>query len=264
MSNATSVKEVDGILRRQGTFTGHSPSNSDRVSAWRKLGGLHDRAFTEPEVVQGNWVITRSLCDRCLPSPMGGHARMSDRGWVCLKHKRWLGDHTQVDLKDFGEVVVAERHWRASLTQRGIVVDCPLVLLAEEAATVGISKTVLEQRADRCKDPSPALLVYPETVRLARLLSRPSFLDSMLGTEPAAWKRATVEREVSMVLPDALDAEAWRALARVWQFVLDLQDVVRDGHLLGTLPDDRWNVLRLWSGFPKFQSAGVPQVDQLM
>ena len=159
---------------------------------------------------------------------------------------------------------MAERHWRGTLTQRGIVVDSPLVLLAQECATVGISKVVLEERAERVRYPSPGLLVYPETVKIARLLARPSFLDAILSDAPARWKRAMVEREVRSILPDAEDAENWRALARVWDTVLALQDVVRDARWLGGVPEDRWNVLRYWSGFAQFQRIEVVQAHPLV
>ena len=139
--------------------------------------------------------------------------------------------------------------------------DSPLLLLAEECATVGISKAVLEERASRVGRPSPGLLVYPETVKIARLLSRPSYLDAVLGEAPARWKRAMVEREVRSILPDAADSENWRALARVWDFVLSLQDRVRDAQWLGQAPEDRWNVLR-YSRLA--QAQGIPRLDQVM
>ena len=261
MNNGTSVKDVDAILRRQGVVTSRSPRDPERAKAWRALGGLHPRAFTEPQVVAGNWVINRPLCDRCMPHLEDGTGRVWDRGWVCLKHKRWTQDDEQTDLANFGEALVAERHWRGRLTPRGVVVDSPLLLLAEECATVGISKAVLEERASRVGRPSPGLLVYPETVKIARLLSRPSYLDAVLGEAPARWKRAMVEREVRSILPDAADSENWRALARVWDFVLSLQDRVRDAQWLGQAPEDRWNVLR-YSRLA--QAQGIPRLDQVM
>lgn len=263
MNNGTSVKDIDAILRRQGAVASRSPRDPERAKAWRALGGLHERAFTEPQTVNGNWVIDRALCSRCLPH-LDGRGRVWDRGWVCLKHKRWTRDDEQTDLAGFGEALVAERHWRGILTQRGIVVDSPLVLLAQECATVGISKVVLEERAERVRYPSPGLLVYPETVKIARLLARPSFLDAILSDAPARWKRAMVEREVRSILPDAEDAENWRAVARIWDMVLALQDVVRDAQWLGTVPEDRWNVLRYWSGSAEFERVEVVQVHPLM
>lgn len=61
MNNGTSVKDIDAILRRQGVVTSRSPRDPERAKAWRALGGLHERAFTEPQVVAGNWVINRLL-----------------------------------------------------------------------------------------------------------------------------------------------------------------------------------------------------------
>ena len=70
-----------------------------------------------------------------------------------------------------------------------------------------------------------------------------------------------IEREVRSILPDAADSENWRALARVWDFVLSLQDRVRDAQWLGQAPEDRWNVLR-YSRLA--QAQGIPRLDQVM
>lgn len=253
MNNGTTVKDIDAILRRQSVVTSRSPRAPERAKAWRALGALHERAFTEPQVVNRHWVIDRALCERCMPAHEHGWGRLPWVGWVCLKHKRWIKGDQQVDLARFGEALVAGRHWRGTLAPRGVLVDSPLVRLAEEAATVGISKAVLDHRAERVSRPSPGLLVYPETVSLARLLARPSFLDAVLGDATGRWKRALVEREVKAILPDAPDAEAWRAVARVWDFALSLQDCVRDAQWLGVAPEDRWNVLRFGSGFAQVQ-----------
>ena len=263
MNNGTSVKDIDAILRRQRVVSSRSPRDPERAKAWRSLGGLHEGAFTEPQVVTGNWVLDRPICGRCMPHLEDGTGRMADRGWVSLKHKRWIRGDEQTDLARFGEALVAERHWRGTLAPRRVVVDSPLLLLAEESATVGISKAVMQERAERVKDPSPGLLVYPETVRLARLLSRRSFLDSVLSEAPSRWKRAMVEREVSAILPDSPDAESWRALARIWDMVLNLQDVLRDARWLGHEPSDRWNLLR-HSCLAQAEHLGVQRVDEVV
>lgn len=262
--NFSNVKDIERAVREQGYPLSNARSAPERLALWRQLGNLRERAFTEPQVVNGNWVIDRALCSRCMPHLEDGMGRLPWVGWVCLKHKRWIKGDVQVDVSRFGESLVAERHWRSTLTRRGVVVDSPLLLLAEECATVGISKAVLEERAERVACPSPGLLVYPETVRIARLLSRPSFLDAILSDAPSLWKRAMVEREVRSILPDAEDAENWRALARVWDFVHSLQDCVRDAHWRGHAPEDRCNVLRYWSGFAQFQRVEVVQAHPLV
>lgn len=254
-NNLTTAADVERYVEEQtGQRLSKSPRNPKVLQAWRELGALHERAFTEPQTVAGNWVIDRALCSRCMPYLEDGTGRLPWVGWVCLKHKRWIKRTEQTDLARFGEALVAERHWRGRLAPRGVVVDSPLVLLAEEAAIVGISKSVLEERAERVSHPSPGLLVYPETVKITRLLSRPSFLDAVLGEAPSPWKRALVEREVTAILPDAPDAENWRALARVWSLVGDLQDAARNAQWLGQEPNDRWNVLQYVSGFAQSHS----------
>lgn len=259
--NFSNFKDIERAARERGYPLSNARSAPGRLALWRRLGDLHERAFTEPQTVNGNWIIDRALCSRCMPHLEDGIGRLPWVGWVCLKHKRWMRGDQQVNLARFGEALVAERHWRGTLTPRGVVVDSPLLLLAEECATVGISKALLEEREERVRRSSPGLLVYPETVRIARLLSRPSFLDAVLSEATGRWKRAMVEREVKAILPDAEDAENWRALARVWDMVLSLQDCVRDARWLGQVPEDRWNVLR-YSRLA--QPQGVPSADQLV
>lgn len=249
VNNATTVKDIDRILRSQKVFTSRSPYDADRARAWRALGALHEEAFTEPEVVAGNWVVTRSLCSRCLPPHEEGKGRLPNQGWVCLKHKRWFGE-PQCELADFGKALVAERHWRRTLARRGVLVESPVARLAEEAATVGVAKSLRQERSERAPAHSPGLLVYPETVALVRVLTRRSFLDLACDPDaPGTVRRALVEREVHRILPDVEDAEAWRAVARVWTMVTDLSALIRDSRLVGMIPEDaKYNVLR-YSGW---------------
>ena len=244
--NGLRADQVEAALRDVRKFPqSKSKRHPDRIAAWRALGDLHERAFTEPEIVAGDWVVTRPLCSKCVPHPDQASGRLPWMGWVCLKHRRWMGD-PQVDLARFGEALVAERHWRHTLAPRDVVVASPVLRLAEEAALVGISKSATEERAERVSVPSPGVLVYPETVALARVLTRPSFLDLACDPDaPGAQRRALVEREVYRILPDVEDAEAWRAVARAWTMVTDLSDLIRDARLVGMAPDDgKYNVLR--------------------
>lgn len=250
------------MARRQGLLEGKARNSEARKAVWRALGDLNLRAFSQPQVVEGNWVVTRSLCLRCSKDDLAS-GMLPEVGLVCLKHRRWIEGPEQ-DLAVFREALAAERKYRTHLAPQGAVVESPVMLLAEESALVGISRATLVERQSRLERDHPAsLLVYPETVRLARLLTRTSFLDAVLGEAAPRWKRAMVEREVRAILPDAVDAENWRALARVWAMVLDLQDAVRDATWLGRTPEDRWNVLR-YSGLAQAQSVTSIGVDQVM
>lgn len=230
-------------MRAQGTLAGRGRRSESRRALWRALGDLHPRAFTEPQVVQGNWVVERALCTACAKDD-SVHGLLPRMGYICLKHRRWVDG--QIDVHGFREVLAAERHYRRVLVPRGVVVESPVLRLAEEAASVGLSKATREARAERVADHSPGLLAYPETVALARVLTRGSFLDVACDPDrPGTFRRALVEREVYRILPDVEDAEAWRAVARVWTMVTDLSDLIRDSRLVGMVPDDaRYNVLR--------------------
>lgn len=263
-NNLTTVQDVEQYVEEQmGERLSRSPRDPDVLQKWRELGALHLRSFTEPQTVAGNWVVDRELCERCCPHWETAHGRLPWIGWVCLRHKRWIGDDDQIDLTRYGEALVAERHWRGRLAPRGVMVECPAHLLALESATVGISEELLKERVKRIGSHSPVLLTYPETVRLTTLLTRDSFLNAVLGDITPKVKKTLVEREVTAILPPAEDAETWRAQTRVWDFVLDLQDYVESAQRIGRPPEDRWNVLQ-YSGFAQTQNAEDLRVDQVM
>lgn len=132
-ANCLTVFQVEHVLRPLGLLTSStSPRHPDRLQAWRELGGLHPTAFTAPVEVGRALVISRTLCLRCthgLPA-VGRHARA---GWVCLRHRRWLGAE-QHRLTDAPEVLRAERRFRRRLAPRGVLVDSLVMLLALKLA----------------------------------------------------------------------------------------------------------------------------------
>lgn len=97
-NNGLRADEIEQALRETDQFPrSKGKRHPERLAAWRALGGLHERAFTEPQAVHGNWVIERPLCSRCVPRPEEGTGRLPWVGWVCLKHKRWIkGDHRPI------------------------------------------------------------------------------------------------------------------------------------------------------------------------
>ncbi|GAA1785561.1 hypothetical protein GCM10009811_08370 [Nostocoides veronense] len=244
--NGAIVDDIETALREAGLLTrSKARSHPLRLQAWRELGALHESAFTAPEIVAGNWVIDRPACIQC-SAGVRSTGKRPDLGWVCVSHKRWL-DGKQVALQAFPEALAAERHLRRVLVPRGVVVESPVMRLAEECAIVGISRATFEERASRVTYPSPPLLIYPETVRMARLLTRRSFLDLVCDPGvPGRQRRFLVEGEVTRILPGERDTEAWRAVNRVWAMVTDLSDLIRDAALVDRLPEDaQYNVLRL-------------------
>lgn len=65
--NFSNVKDIERAVREQGYPLSNARSATERLALWRQLGKLRQRAFTEPQVVNGNWVIDRALCSRCMP-----------------------------------------------------------------------------------------------------------------------------------------------------------------------------------------------------
>lgn len=248
-NNLSNVPDIERYVEEQ---TGQRLSRSSRdltvIGVWRELGALHERTFTEPDVIEGNWVTTRDLCRRCSGSQQA-HGRRPDIGLVCIRHRRWLGQR-QIDIARYPPALTAERHFRRVLVPKGVLFDSPAMRLANECVKVGSSGVVLSQRQGESGLADAEAVLYPETVALARLLTRASFLDFVCDPgQPGRARRTLVEQEVARILPEREDSEPWRAVARVWTMVTRLADAIRDARLVsGPVEDTEYNVLR-YSGF---------------
>ena len=90
-------------------------------------------------------------------------------------------------------------------------------------------------------------LTYPEQVKIARLLTRPTFLRA--ATDPDVddtQRHALATREVEKIIPDRDDADPWRATNRVWTAITHLTDRRRDARIYGVpIRDTYYNMLRL-------------------
>ena len=93
----------------------------------------------------------------------------------------------------------------------------------------------------------PWALTYPEQVKIARLLTRPTFLRAASDRDVDEVKRhALTAREVEKIIPDHSDADPWRAINRVWIAITHLTDRRRDARTYGVpIRDTYYNVLRL-------------------
>lgn len=146
-------------------------SHPDRVKAWRQLGGLHLRAFTSPTVIAGEPVLVRPLCRRCSRGERVT-GRLPQTGWVCARHRQWNGPH-QFNVRLLPELVAAERHFRRVLVPRGVLVNTPAMRVARDCAAASITLHSLIERAERVGSNEIEMLLYPETVQIARLITQP-------------------------------------------------------------------------------------------
>ncbi|WAH96987.1 hypothetical protein [Arthrobacter sp. MMS18-M83] len=136
--NGTPVEEIERVLYEVGAIPKPSHRRTpERLQAWRSLGSLHESAFATPAVIDGADVIDRALCLRCTQGS-GGTGRLPRIGWVCARHRRWLGT-PQHDIRALPELIAAERHYRRALAPRGVLVGSPLMLWARECATTVLS-----------------------------------------------------------------------------------------------------------------------------
>lgn len=198
-------------------------------------------------MVGGNWVAERPLCPVCT-DPWTASGRLWDVGYVCAAHGVWLPTGRLVGAATW--LLEAEHAWRTVLTPRGVVVDCPAARLGFDAATIGISRTTINERvADAGLDPSTdrEVLVYPEAVALTTMLTAAEFVDTHTSDLPGRERRIHVTDAVHAILPDVDDAEVWRAVARVWDCALALHRAATTARALGQPIQEPWNLARFRS-----------------
>lgn len=213
--NGTSIENIEKALQQAGTMP-KTKTRTDprRLEAWRRLGALDDRAFTVPDSIDGAAVIERPLCLPCTDGH-GGTGRLPGIGWVCARHRRWIGP-TQTDIRSLPELVAAERHYRRVLAPRGVLVRSPIMELARDCALIGTSRNLIASREKRALSGRREMLAYPETVKIARLITSPLFNTRILAPALAESDRnALTARHVNEILPSAEDSEPWRAAHRI-------------------------------------------------
>jgi hypothetical protein len=213
--NGTSVEDIERAFTHGGAIRMPRRRQSpEREQTWRELGALHHSAFRTPARFHGAEAIDRPLCLRCTDGT-GGTGRLPHVGWVCLRHRRWIGT-PQHDIHALPELAAAEHRYRRHLVPRGALVGSPIMEMARDCSIVGTGRSVLAQRARRAGTSDPDLLTYPETVRVARLITSPAFNAHMLqaGLNPGD-RHALSLRLTARLFPEPEDNESWRAANRI-------------------------------------------------
>jgi hypothetical protein len=244
--NHCQPSDVDRALREHGILTTAARWHPERLQAWRALGGLRDAAFTEPDRLHDEEVTERALCLGCTDGePARG--RIPELGMVCIRHRRWLGS-PQADLHGYHPALVAERHFRRHLAARHVVHDSLPMLVGRDCASPAIiGYDEIANRRNQTGLDDLWALTYPEQVRIARLLTRPTFLRA--ATDPdddEARRHALVATEVENIIPARGDADPWRAISRVSMVIHRLTALRRDARTYGVpIRDTYYNILRL-------------------
>nr|AFK89541.1 hypothetical protein [Arthrobacter sp. J3.49] len=215
--NGTTMAHIDQALRESGILpTSRVRSHPDRIKVWRQLGGLQQRAFTltSPTTVAGEAILARPLCLRCSRGERV-IAHLPRTGWVCARHRHWIGPH-QFNVRLLPELITAERHFRRVLAPRGVLVNTPPMRVARDCAAASITLQTLEERAERIGRDDREMLLYPETLRIARLITQPRFLSLIKHPEiPSDRRRGLVAQEIASILaPTSLHSRS-RTAGRV-------------------------------------------------
>jgi hypothetical protein len=229
--NHCAPSDVDRALREHGILTSTGRRHPELLQAWRALGRLRDTAFTAPERILDEEVTDRALCLRCSRGePARG--RVPELGMVCIRHRRWLGS-PQVDLHGYYPALIAERQFRRHLAARNVLHDSlPMLIGGDCASPAIVGHNEIARRRDGTAINDPWALTYPEQVKIARLLTRPTFLRAATDPDADDGKRhALTAREVEKIIPDRGDADPWRATNRVWTAITHLTERRRDARI---------------------------------
>lgn len=199
-ANGATPALIERTVRSNGYPLPAGRESEERRQLWRHLGALSPEAFTEPVTFEGDEVVARPLCLRCCTGQVA-RGRLPYTGWVCARHRRWIGP-VQYDVRGLPALIAAEQRFRRVLAPRAVVVDSPVYRLAGQAASQALDRTCLNQRAQQLGFDAPPqeLLVYPETVRLACLITDPRFLDVAFTRSPEQRRLEFVTAQVERVL----------------------------------------------------------------
>ncbi|MHC6593721.1 hypothetical protein [Arthrobacter sp. C152] len=200
--NGTTVEQIEKALREAGILPpSRSRRHPERIQAWKQLGKLDVRAFDQRSTLHGHPILERALCLRCAAGTQRV-GRTLTVGWVCIAHRRWIG-HNQLDIRELPELLAAERHFRSTLVSRGAHVGTPVMVTARECARAGITLSTLEERTTRAGTYDPEMLTYPETIKIARLITQTSFKNWFHDpAHPPEQQRDRMAREIaSSIIP---------------------------------------------------------------
>ncbi|WP_331723119.1 hypothetical protein [Nocardia sp. NBC_00511] len=217
-----------------------------RAAVWRALGTLPATAFTTPPLLHDQPVTERGVCRRCSHGATAT-ARLPGWGWVCVRHRIWLG-HNQIPVATAAAILAAERRFRASLPWRGVLHDSPVMLLAGDCVAAGLlGARQLAERAAATGISDAVALGYPEQVRLARALTHGAFLATATAPDRTDHDRTRIAATlVATIAVPGGDAEPWRARARITALLHRLADIRRSAaHLGAPATDPDTNLLRL-------------------
>lgn len=115
----------------------------------------------------------------------------------------------------------------------------PMLIGRDCASPAIIGSDEISHRQNRTGLRDPLALTYPEQVKIARLLTRPTFLRTATNpdVDEAGRDKLTVA-EVEKIILARGGADPWRATARVWTAIVHLTARRRDTRVYG-IPDPR-------------------------
>lgn len=162
--NFSTVRDVEGgLIASQAIKLSKSWRSPERAQVWRELGGLGPRTFLETQDLVSD-TMPLLLCTRCARGA-NAYGIPRGRGMVCLKHRRWIGEHQQ-SMADWPKVITAERRYRAVLVERGAGLGSELFELAKQCIRVALAET--EEGGPDLTPPN-----YASSVAIAITLSSP-------------------------------------------------------------------------------------------
>ncbi|MFI7529686.1 hypothetical protein [Nocardia salmonicida] len=222
-SNYSTPSAIETTLRLGGLLVSKSRGDPRLLQLWRELGALHPSTLTVTPAL--STVTSRPLCRRCT---RGADAigRIPDTGWICRRHRRWLGG-PQLDVHTYPAAVAAETAFRTHLRPRGIVHDGFAMEFARECTAPGVvcTREMARRRTDTGID-EHEVLIYPERIRLARLITDRQFLGTACDPDiDDRGRRSYIARAVASLFVLGPDDEYWRITNRLCRLTTILSTI---------------------------------------
>ncbi len=164
-------------------------------SAWFSLNRQHH--LLPIRCPHTRWQFAICPTCSCLPAETSGCVRCAHgkatrvttrTGPICLHHKRWHHESSDIDIAEMPSHLAAEKAFRGTLTNRGISLATGELTLANQLAHAWSSTEPISTEEDGTR----FFLLFPATVKLAIALTDPEFVELLLNPHWSPSEHATL------------------------------------------------------------------------
>jgi hypothetical protein len=233
-ANSLSTETVWGHLRALHQSLPDKRNAYYATTELEALGGLPEHWFTSNRnrhrlpirCPHHNWQLR--ICDTCstTPTERPGCIRCSAgdpthvataTGTICLRHRRWTHNGTDLDISHLPRHLTAEKHFRRDLTNRGIALGTGEIELAHS-----LLAGWQHPHPPTALHPAPGTAstlfdLYPEVVKLTITLTDPAFTAVLMHPRWSPSQHALVlSRAITDILGHPLSDPS---LSTLWETI---------------------------------------------